>query len=290
MHPVFRNALFQKDFDDKGYVLIPSLLSHQEINLLLRLFEEFQSQCAEAFHSTHFSKDTLYKRQVHDTISKLVAPNSAVYLNSFEPLFGNFMVKNPDRENFMPLHADWTYVNEHEFNSVAIWVPLVDVNEKNGCFGVVEGSHMVTNTIRGPGIYQSSSLERDKVWEKRYGKLIPMKAGDAIFYNHSLLHYSPPNKTKQVRPALNLTMVPEPASRIHYCKPEGATEIEMYNVTESNFYIAYDNFQRPQTGVPVKILPVSVVKQIDPQMDWFWLGNFLNKIRRRFKLLYIPER
>ncbi len=284
MHPVFNNSLFQKNFDDKGYVLFPALLNQEEVNLLLKLFADFRNQCSEAFHSTHFSKDVLYKKRVHDTIAELVAPKAAVYLNRYEPLFGNFMVKNPDPENFMPLHADWTYVDESEFHSAAIWIPLVDASEENGCFGVVEGSHKITNIIRGPGIYQSSSLERDKIWEKRYGKLIPMKAGDAIIYNHSLLHYSPANKTRETRPALNLTMVPKAAGYIHYCKPEGATEIEMYKVMESDFYIAYDNFQRPQTGVPVKTLSSDVVKYINLKMDWFWLGNFINKIRRRFQI------
>jgi hypothetical protein len=171
-------------------------------------------------------------------------------------------------------------VDELEFCSAAIWIPLIDVNEENGCFGLVEGSHRVTNIIRGPGIKQSSSLERDKVWEKRHGKLIPMKAGDAIIYNHALLHYSPPNKTKAARPALNLSMVPLTADWIHYCKPEGAAQIEMYEVAEPNFYMAYNNFQRPETGILIRTLSPDIIKYIDAKMDWFWLNIIFNRMKK----------
>ncbi len=266
MFSVFRDTTLQKQFEQKGYILLPSLLSGSEIETLNSLFTKYQREYNGAFHTSHFSTDVTYKKQVHDTIAELVFPKAAPYLNNFLPLFGNFMIKNSDPENFMPLHADWTYVDEQRFCSVAIWIPLVDVDAENGCLGIIEGSHKVTNAIRGP-LLQQSSLQRDKDWEERFGKLIPMKAGDAIIYNHSLLHYSPPNKTKIARPALNLSIVPDTAPWRHYCKPDCTDEIEVYSVPDSSFYIRYNNFQRPETGTLIKRLPNNVIEFIDDRME-----------------------
>jgi hypothetical protein len=280
MFSVFSDRLLQNQFEQKGYILFSSLLSASEIDTLNTLFAKFQNECNGSFHTSHFSTDEIYKRQVHDTITHLVFPKAAPYLNNFLPLFGNFMIKNSDPENFMPLHADWTYVDEPQFCSVAIWVPLVDVDAENGCLGIIEGSHKVTNAIRGP-LLQQSSLKRDKDWEKRFGKLIPMKAGDAIIYNHSLLHYSPPNKTKMARPALNLSIVPDTAPWVHYCKPEGTDEIELYSVPDSSFYIRYNNFQRPETGTLIKTLPNNVIQFIDERMENYGKGNgVFNRLKK----------
>ena len=238
MNVAFRDAKLQKVFEQEGYIVLPSLLSDEDILCLTNLFASFQIQYLDAFHTTHFSTDVNHKKIVHDAIAKIVSATTVPYLNNFIPLFGNFMVKNSDTKNCMPMHADWTYVDEKNFCSVSVWVPLIDVDEKNGCFGVVAGSHKITNIIRGPQIKQTSSLERDKVWEKRYGKLIPMKAGDAIIYNHALLHYSLANTSNIARPAINLSMAPA-VPWLHYCRPE--TDIEVYRVADTSFYTHYNN-------------------------------------------------
>src|SRR5580700_7488346 len=139
MFSVFRDSILQKQFEQNGYILLSSLLTPGEIETLNSLFTKFQNECNGAFHTSHFSTDVVYKKQVHDTIAELVFPKAAPHLNNFLPLFGNFMIKNSDPENFMPLHADWTYVDEQQFCSVAIWIPLVDVDAENGCLGIIEG-------------------------------------------------------------------------------------------------------------------------------------------------------
>ena len=266
MATVFKDSSLQKQFEQKGYILLSSLLNANEIETLNTVFKKFQAEFSGAFHTSHFSTDVIYKQQVNDAIAAVVFPKAALYLNNYLPVFGNFMIKNANPERFMPLHADWTYVDESLYCSAAIWVPLVDVDAQNGCLGVIDGSHKITNSIRGP-LIQQSSYKHDRDWVTRFGKLIPMKAGDAIIYNHSLLHYSPPNKSNASRPALNLSMAPQNVPLIHYCRPEGATEIEVYEVNDSSFYIHYNNFQRPETGKLVKTLPTGIIELIDGRME-----------------------
>jgi hypothetical protein len=281
MSLVFNDPVLQKQFEEKGYVLIPSLLGEGEIKSLLSLFEQFEKECVGFFYTTHFSKDTAYKKRVHDAITATVFPKATPYLNNFAPLFGNFMIKNPDPQNAMDLHADWTYVEEPAHHSVSIWIPLVDVNKQNGCLGIIEGSHKILNAVRGPLIHQTSR-QHDNIWAKKYGKLLLMKKGDAILYNHALLHYSPPNKTERVRPATNLSVAPAKAEWIHYCLPEGANAIEKYKVTDTNFFIQYSNFQRPETGTLLETLPADSVKFIDGKMERLRQGQFIQRVKSWF--------
>jgi hypothetical protein len=281
MPTVFLDSLLQKDFEKKGYVLMPSFLDRKGIDTLLALFTKFQDEYSGPFHASHFSTNTVYKRQVHDLIAGTLFPPAAPYLNDFLPLFGNFMIKNPDPAASMSLHADWTYVDELQYRSLAIWMPLVDVDIENGCFGVIEGSHKVVNTIRGPLIKQSNR-GREGEWENRYGKPIPMKAGDAIFYDHALLHYSTANKTNKVRPALNLSLAPASAQWLHYCQPDGTNEISLYKVSSPDFYINYIHFQRPETGEIIAKIPTSEIEYIDDRMDNFGKTSLVHKIRNWF--------
>jgi hypothetical protein len=259
MHPVFNDSLLQKQFGLKGYIILPGILTMPDLEALMEVYAQFQTECTGPFHTSHFSTDITYKKQAHDSITSIVFPRVAALLNNFAPLFGNFMIKNPDPSFSLDLHADWTYVDEKEYGSVAVWIPMVDVDTQNGCLGVIEGSHRVTNSIRGPLIRQSSRDHEGK-WEKRYGKMLPLKAGDAVIYNHALLHYSHANKTNKVRPALNLSLAPADVPWLHYCQPEGAMDIELYSVPGSDFYIHYDHFQRPQASTLIKKLPVSSVE------------------------------
>lgn len=268
MTPVLNDPELQALFEKNGYIILPGLLLPEHLERLGNLFSEFNGQYTEPFHSSHFSKDKAYKQHVHETVSRTVFARAEPFLNAFRPIFGNLMVKQPDPANFLQMHADWTYVDETRHRSVSVWIPLVDTDARNGCLGVIEGSHQIMNLIRGPGIQQNHFVH-DREWVKKYGKLLPMRAGDAIVYDHALLHFSPANVSGAIRPALNLSLVPRGVPVIHYCIPEGGdvSVIEKYEVTDDSFYIRYDNFQRPELGTPVETLPKSVVVFIDEKME-----------------------
>lgn len=267
MASIFNKEEYQREIETKGYVQIP-LLSESSVKKLRLFYEEQTANITEPFHTTHFSTDKAYKQATHDIICQEVFSAAKPLLKGIIPIFGNFMVKQANLAVFMPLHADWTYVDENKHRSIAIWISLVDTDEENGCLGVIEGSHKIMNKIRGPWI-QQSSYTYDKIWVKTVGKLLPTKAGTAIIYDHALLHFSPPNRSGKIRPALNLSLVPENADIFHYCVPEGANDIEVYKVENSRFYIHYNNFQRPETQSLIGTLPASTVNFIDDKMNSF---------------------
>jgi hypothetical protein len=85
-----------------------------------------------------------------------------------------------------------------------------------------------------------------------------MKKGQALIYNHRTLHYSPPNNSGRVRPAINISLIPEGEQIVHYTIPEGQNEILKFVVDNTLFFLDYDNFQMPRHGKIVEIIPSSI--------------------------------
>jgi len=266
VHVVFNDAALQEEFATNGYVVLPNILSAAELTTIKDAYLPFEKEISQSFHTSHFSADVDYKATVQQAIFDVVYPHVKSFVNDYIPVFANLMIKHANPENFLQMHADWTYVDETQYRSISVWIPFVDTTAANGCFGVIEKSHQFMNAIRGPGI-QQNNFKRDRIWVKKYGKLVPVKAGDAIVFDHSLLHYSLANTTTESRPALNLSMAPKNAPLLHYCIPEGADKIEKYTVEDPDFFLRYVNWQRPQIGTPVACLEKSSIEFIDEKME-----------------------
>lgn len=274
---IFSSNNHQEEYRRKGYVIIRGLLTAAEVSELKELALSHTKQYVQPFHASHFSDDEDYKMKVHNVLKQVVFNRVKPYLVNFRAVFGNFMVKQPGDNGFLQMHADWAYVNEPENRSLAVWVPLVDTNEQNGCLGVIDGSHRFMNIVRGPRI-QQNSFDHDRQWIIDYGTLLPMKAGDAVVYDHALLHFSYANKTTELRPALNVSMVPENAEIIHYSVPEGETQIIKYAVPSDDFFIHYSNFKTPRLGKVIQTLPADKVKYIDRKMENLRFRRMLERV------------
>lgn len=252
MRPIFIDPKLEQEITEKGYVVL-DLFRLDEMNRLYSLFEQFSHEIKEDFHSTHFSDKRAYKRKINSEINNLLEKKTATLLSAYQPIFSNFMVKKPSASNEMPLHADWTYVDENAFRSIACWIPLIETNEMNGTLGVIPFSHLFSTNWRGPKIPSPFHLNNTYIIES-YGQLIPFKLGQCVFYDHRLLHYSPANKSDQIRPAINVVFTPKEASVFHYIQNDKPTEITQYEVTDFAFFTEYEHFEQPDFGKKTSIL------------------------------------
>lgn len=267
LYAVFADAKLNKAFHEFGYVVTP-LLSAVAVEELKNFYANNPNPFGGSFHTTHFATDKAYKKKVHDAIVAAVAPFAQTLLPNYVPVFGNYMVKEAGGNNPMPLHADWTYVDESQYLSLAIWVPLVDTTISNGAFGVIPFSQHLSYHIRGPRIVQWQPPCNELLIQKM-GKLLTVKAGEAVVYNHRMLHYSAPNNSAGVRPAINLSMVPSNVPVLHYSIPERKDNILRFEVNNPDFFIQYDNFQFPEKSSEVKMLDMKNVPQLNDKAEKF---------------------
>ncbi|MCB9256459.1 MAG: phytanoyl-CoA dioxygenase family protein [Chitinophagales bacterium] len=239
----FKDKELNKHFEKEGYVLI-DFLSKEAVADLQLFYTNNPFHPTNDFHSTHFLEDTSYKRKVHEAILQASQDKLAELLANYQAVFANFMVKEPGSKSIMPLHADWTYVNEEETQSIALWCPLVDTCLENGMLGVVPKSHLLEKNFRGPKI-PSPFHDYNQYIIDTYGKLLEVKAGQAVIYNHRLLHFSPPNLSKEPRLAFNLVLVPKDAEIVHYAAFDSYPKVFKYTGLNSDFFINYVHFQIP---------------------------------------------
>ena len=152
----------------------------------------------------------------------------------------NFIVKRgADNAGRMLMHQDFSFVDQTVERGVHVWIPLVDVNHENGCLKVSPGSHRLINHIAGPGgLPNPYDAVLDEL-DRHCTVSLPMKAGEAIFFDERLMHGSEPNKIPADRPAANIAFIRNGLKqRIHIVNKETPGLLDIFEL-DHEFAIQY---------------------------------------------------
>lgn len=148
------------------------------------------------------------RRQVHDLIVAAVAPALATLLRDYRVVLASSIVRAPHSDDGdLPLHQDWSFVDETSARSMGVWMPLQDVTTDNGCLRVLPGSHRHRQPLRAVGSgfryaqFENALLERHLVD-------LPLNSGEAVLFDHRLIHGSRPNRSLEPRVAVGLVLLP----------------------------------------------------------------------------------
>jgi ectoine hydroxylase-related dioxygenase (phytanoyl-CoA dioxygenase family) len=98
------------------------------------------------------------------------------------------------------LHQDQRYLRVEPGTCVAAWLALDPCDEENGCLTVVPGSQDLPVLCPVPlDSDESFTTETVPVPAGLTPEMVPMDAGDVLFFNGSLIHGSPPNRSDRFR-------------------------------------------------------------------------------------------
>ena len=176
---------------------------------------------------------------------------------------GSFIVKGNDEKSVLKMHQDMTLVDESIYTGINIWIPLVDLTKENGAIEVLPRSHRLFKTYRGaslPDIYNGIEESVHKVMQPLY-----LKAGQAIIFDQSIIHYSPANKSNNTRPVINTFITHKNAGiQICYWDKIRKNEIEIFE-QEPDFMVNFQNFghdifSRPSIGRSIGYAPFDFPK------------------------------
>lgn len=221
MRPVFLNPQLQEQFDKDGYVIVP-LFSPEQIADLQQFHDSLQpnekvnqQDKSVSYHFSFLDSNRDYKYQVFKTLAeKFKQPLSGV-LDNYKPLVINFVQKEPGKGE-VPVHQNWNFVDETKFTSVSVWCPLVDVGVNNGALEMIPGTHRTfRNILRSPSIPWFFKRYINTLKEE-YLIPIPVKAGEALIFDDSIIHYSKPNKGDYNRLVIQVIAIPAEAQAKHY--------------------------------------------------------------------------
>jgi hypothetical protein len=150
------------------------------------------------------------------------------------------IVKGTHNKYLLQPHQDWNIVDESMFRSFNVWIPLVDLNQENGAIMVMPGSHNWIDTYRHSSIPCAFSQVHSLLLEKM--QTLYLKAGEALIYDHALIHASHENRSGEVRVACASGIKPKEAEMLFYWNNNGI--IEEYK-SNADFFMTENVFAGP---------------------------------------------
>jgi hypothetical protein len=243
MRRVLNDDHLERNFHRDGYVSI-NLLDSKGVQQLRDLIEKLNKdhidQSTEeksSYKLSFFNDDLAFKQQLFKALTDFFQPLVDQYLFRYKPLIINIFDKEPGKGE-VPVHQNWTFVDEDLSTSVSVWIPLVDVSRANGTLEVVKGSHKVLCKYRSPSLPWVFD-ELNDILKAKYLQPFELCVGQAAIIDDGILHWSSENKTNTVRTAVQLIMAPEEVDTIHYHHPKGSAEVEVYKV-DPLFFMQYN--------------------------------------------------
>lgn len=237
---VLINNTDQAMLDTHGFVKVP-LLNPAEVEELKQVYEQyFQAETIEHFTSTNLYKDTEWRKGVAAKIDSIITAGLTRVFQNVKFWLPAFLIKPTGENTEFQIHQDWTFVDEEKYCSGNIWIPLSDTDSGNGTLHFLPGSHYhnikTLRAHRAPYIFKG----HEEV-VKQMCRPVAAKAGEAIIFYHSTIHYSTPNLSDKPRIAVVSAFNSADTSlKFHYLTDENV--IEEYSMPD-NFVF---NFESPE--------------------------------------------
>jgi hypothetical protein len=253
MRQTMVDPVVDADLERFGFAVVP-FLDADQIAQLTELYWRVGPAPDDPRTTMYFdfqSEDSGYKRKLVDELRPILEPAMDAVALDHHLFFPNYIMKWPgDRSGFAP-HQDTTLVDESVSKSITIWCPLTDTvlegGRDNGMLYVVPGSHAFVPWLRAhdPGAFLFPGTEQAII--DRLGVGISVRAGEAIVFDHRLVHFSMPNASTEPRLVIALGMRPNEAKLLHHRRAEG-DRFEVYEI-DDDYFIDLNPFS-VRDGVP----------------------------------------
>jgi ectoine hydroxylase-related dioxygenase (phytanoyl-CoA dioxygenase family) len=201
--PFQLHILKSKDIEDKikkdGYVTL-DFLEPETVQCLVeeynKLFESSNTAIGRFTPMEHASPEA--KRFIHDFILVKIRSKLDYLFKDYQTPISSFFTKYAHSAGDLSWHQDASILlNTHLEPHYGIWCPLIDVNEKNGAFCLIEKSHKFSHSVFLAGL----------TWPFfNYGpffdatkKITPLQAGQIVLFDMRMIHHALPNTTDQDR-------------------------------------------------------------------------------------------
>ena len=251
----------ENNYNQNGYAVIKNIVPASRINALLEniynLYKKYSNDneldsIENPWNQKVFHKKLIEFRQtepklfgaIYDslktslTLTQLVSDDSIVnnvakFLNvspsdiSISEPMCRLDVPN-DKRNALEWHQERSFFpqNRDGKNGLVCWIPIIDVTEEMGAIHISPKSHndgFVKSSIKikENSTYTTQILVPEQNVKKYDDLIVPVNAGDAIFFNMLLFHRSGDNKSNHIRIAIQ--------SRYHISTADDFVPFELNN-------------------------------------------------------------
>lgn len=244
----FLDDASEADLRQFGYVVI-DLLSSAQLNTLSDITERLYVDEKYGFHASNLSSQHAYRHAVYTEAGPILEAAVDGLFVDHHPFTSSLLMKWPDEDSAFNAHQDWTMVDEARFRTVNVWCPLVDTDANNGALRVLPGSHRVLDAIRCSPMPPAGC--ESPGWQVRWDEMDPVevRAGQALVFDHALLHSSGPNFSDVVRPAVAVAFKPKEAPLYHWYLPDPSERTLEVMSVDSAFFADVNIGSRPDYPV-----------------------------------------
>jgi len=251
MRNVFFDDALQSEFDKKGFVVL-DVLSAEEVQGFINLYDAVEGAKGTAntnknsYELSFFDKDIEAKKQKFNRVYDFMKPHIDRFLDHYSPIMVNLFNKEHGTGE-VPIHQNWTFVDEKEFTSVSVWCPLQQVSRQNGTLEVVPGTHKVISDYRGPTIPWVFDKLND-IMKDKYMLPLELRPGQVAIIDDSIIHYSGINNTHENRKAVQFIMKPADAPTIHCFKEDSEGDTVHIMDVDDDYFFDFDMWSKPKAG------------------------------------------
>jgi ectoine hydroxylase-related dioxygenase (phytanoyl-CoA dioxygenase family) len=256
---LFQNSATADTLRNEGVVHTP-FLTPDELRSLQEYYAHLHGSndpptMYDGIHMTIWHSDTNYKLAVHNKLKEIFNAACERNFSNYRAISHQFIIKRKGEETTFPVHQDWSIVDESKYISLNIWIPLQDVNEKNGAMSIIKRSHNIDRKVRGAGyLFPNYHVVLDGI--KPHLTSYNLKAGEALIFYHRTIHGSPPNLSDEPRVVVQLTVLPKEAPFEIYFQKNPGDKLQVHHPKDDfNFYyerIREDSETKPPTNSPTE--------------------------------------
>ncbi|MCP4123958.1 MAG: phytanoyl-CoA dioxygenase family protein [Bacteroidetes bacterium] len=247
---VFLSDEMERNFNKDGFITM-DLLDESSFSKLMGLLDKLKKSADQGnvskkseYELSFFNRDAEYRKRVVQEVYGFFKPYIDSILDDYEPLIVNLFNKKPGSGE-IPVHQNWSFVDEMKFTTVSVWIPLCNVSRKNGTLEVVPGTHNTLTNYRSPTIpWVFEGLQN--VLKKKYMKPLELTKGQIGILDDAILHWSSENNSHEDRATIQLIMKPRESTAVHYyCEDLKRGELSVYEV-DSDFFTFFEMNERPK--------------------------------------------
>jgi hypothetical protein len=235
MKNFFINELHLNEFSENGFIVL-DFLDKNDVESLKNIYNQNNIPDSEHFYSTSFLPSDKKRAYLSQEIQKIIGSKANNIFRNHQELGAVFLIKSSGENSQMPIHQDWTVVEEPENHSITIWIPLIDTTEQNGAITVLPKSHRLSTGLRSPSI--QDPLQDIKELARPMMHTLEMKAGQAFIFSHALLHASHSNTSGESRIAVAYGLIHQETDLIYYHKPSTDAKVQKLSIPK-DFFISY---------------------------------------------------
>jgi hypothetical protein len=215
MRQTFRDPELQAEFERRGFVVIPLLTTAEaaqyrtEIDGLLPPKPEI-NDAPGALYSTLFDPE---RREQGEQRTQAILEARLMSLLQDYKMQGSCVMAKVPHSGLMRQHQHNPMTDDMFEPVLHGWCTLDDVDGERGALRIVPGSHQILRHIQSFHSPPFFAGFQDRL-ETRFAETLPMRAGEAILFERTLLHGSTPNRSDRSSIRLFSVLLP---TESRYC-------------------------------------------------------------------------